>query len=145
MLETQNKTQKDAQNELAKFFKLVVETGESLTMFSEYIDEAWHELLEIPHEYEQFCIESCGTIIQHIPSSVEGASGEGDIAWVGTYESLYGRLDSAWFKDINGNLNEDAYSGYLNTGNVYASWKCVPASSCNGSSYQFGNPITNFR
>lgn len=115
-----------AKLELQKFFKLAVIYPGEITMFSEYLDEAWHELLKDKNIYEDFCIQSCGHAIEHIASHIPGASGYGKINWLPYYESFFGTLHQDWFKDSNGNVNWETFNKYKRTGGVIAAWKCNP-------------------
>lgn len=119
----------EARNELARFFKLTVELNSGLTMFSDYIDRAWHELLEDESEYTAFCEESCGKMMGHVPSGADNPIVE--VEWIGEYEARYGTLPEAWFMDASGILDSDSYTDYLTSHSVVASWKCSPSTNCN--------------
>ena len=117
----------EAKNELSKFFKLTSKLNRRLEMFSDFLDEVWHEMLKDKASYESFCVENSGYLIEHIDSIIPGASGYGEISWIKDYEALYGRLTKEWFMGSDGNFDQVLYSNYLNNGNILAAWKCNPA------------------
>jgi len=113
--------QQEALMELGKFFQLAADGVEGLNMPSQFIDRAWHSLIENKEAYEQFCIETCGKLIEHDPTA-----GEGLIGWVPAYEARFGKLPKSWFQNDQGMVDERAYRDYLNTGKWYAGWDCGP-------------------
>ncbi|KZL16598.1 hypothetical protein PsAD2_03417 [Pseudovibrio axinellae] len=116
--------QLNAKAELQKVFKLAAR-GIHIEMFSEFIDAAWHELLENQKEYEKFSISSCGFIVPH----TEG-SGKGTVNFVEAYEREFGPLPDLWFASISGDINVGALSHYRDTGEVVASWTCSATHNC---------------
>lgn len=120
------KANQKAKAELGKLFQLTVKLDRRLEMFSDYLDEAWHQLLQNKKEYEKFCIASCNHVIKHIDSSIPGASGYGEISWIQDYEQHFGKLEKEWFMDSSGEINDILYQNYLKTGKVIAAWKCNP-------------------
>lgn len=117
----------DAQAELAKFFALTTELDKSLTMFSEFVDKAWHDLLDDPVSYESFCLEECGRVLSHIPSDPH-SNPIVVVEWVGEYEERFGQLPPVWFADEHGVVQEDSYRDYLDSHTVVASWRCTPST-----------------
>lgn len=109
-----------ARNELSKFFALAVKTQRSLEMWSEFIDEEWHQFQHQP-EFESFCKSACGKRIEHVETA-----GRGDIPWIADYEATFGPLPEIWFKDKNGVTDMALFDLYQHTGRVYASWDCGP-------------------
>lgn len=116
----------EAEKELARFFALSTELNSSLTMFSEYVDEVWHDLMTDQPKYQAFCKDACGQVLGHIPS------GETNpivvIEWVSEYEKRHGDLPPVWFADRNGVLQEDAQLDYLESHTIVAAWKCSPST-----------------
>lgn len=52
--------------ELVRFFRLVVDTG-ARQVPSNWVDEAWHALLEQPDMYRQFLTEADLPAVRHVP------------------------------------------------------------------------------
>ncbi|NOK59850.1 MAG: hypothetical protein GFH27_549291n42 [Chloroflexi bacterium AL-W] len=107
--------------ELGRIFELATDGVENVTMPSRYIDSVWHDMLKEPASYEAFCKRVAGVVVEHTP-----AQGEGEITWVSSYEEKFGKLDSVWFTDEHGVLDNNLYETYLETGHVRASWDCTP-------------------
>lgn len=116
----------EAEEELAKFLALSVELKAGLTMFSEFVDQAWHDLLDDPAGYEAFSKGACGQTLGHVPSGDSNPIVV--VEWITEYESRHGDLSAAWFANAAGVLQEDAYSDYLDSHTVVAAWKCAPSS-----------------
>lgn len=119
-----------ALRELGRFFTLSVELNKPLTMFSEYIDDAWHALMNDDAQYRKFCLDAVGQYIGHKPG---GSDLPESHPWVRDYEARFGRLDESWFADSNGSLNAPAFNRYLETGEVQAAWDCGPSTGSVGS------------
>ncbi len=116
----------EALTELGRFFALSVELNQPLTMFSEYIDDAWHSLMEEPERYREFCIDVVGRAVGHNPSGANNPMV--DVEWLPEYEAKYGRLPASWFADIDGNVDDQLYQTYIKTGEIRASWACNPST-----------------
>ncbi len=125
-------THDDALSELARFFGLSVELDADLTMFSEFIDDAWHRLAADEESFAEFSRRACGRVLGHVPSG--SARPIVEIEWVGAYEARYGDIPRLWFADRDGVVDEDAYADYLATHTIVASWRCSPSSG--SSSYK---------
>lgn len=119
-----------AVNELVKFLQLSHELKQPLTMFSGYIDDAWHSLLQDPASYADLCANSIGAHIGHIPSGDSRRLVE--VEWLGQYESRHGKLPKEWFSDEAGLVNWGLYQRYLATGVIVDSWKCTPQRGSTG-------------
>jgi hypothetical protein len=78
-------THDDALSELARFFGLSVELGADLTMFSEFIDDAWHRLAADEESFAEFSRRACGRVLGHVPSG--SAPPIVEVEWVGAYEA----------------------------------------------------------
>ncbi|WP_025681780.1 hypothetical protein [Paenibacillus massiliensis] len=98
-----------AKEELSKYFGLKHNRAE---MFSPYIDEVWHDLIENkPEEYVDLSISSCGVVVGHIEKP-KGSPRTEEIFWVKEYHEKHGDLPSIWFTDKDGNVDEQVYSEY---------------------------------
>jgi hypothetical protein len=117
-----------ARLELAKFFALAMDAPSPPQMFSQFIDNLWHSMLEgkATEDYVDFSVAACGAIIEHVP-----LSGEGEVTWVTAYHAKFGQdLPKEWFCNRDGVLDDAAYNEYLRTGDVVASWDCTPGDAC---------------
>lgn len=121
----------EAMKELSAFLELAVEMNKPLTMFSGYIDDAWHDLMKSPDLYNSFCEKIAKRPIEHIPSGNNNPIV--DIEWVKEYEAKYGTLNPLWFADENGVVDSISYEAYKQTGKIQASWKCKPSTGSIGS------------
>jgi hypothetical protein len=113
-----------SKDELRKIFNLTAQ-GIYVEMFSEGIDQVWHELIEDKETYEAFSKEACGYIIGHGENKDEGL-----VSFVEAYERRYGKLPRIWFFDANGVFDENRYAEYLSTGNIISAWVCNPTHNC---------------
>ncbi|SHF34013.1 hypothetical protein SAMN05444392_11616 [Seinonella peptonophila] len=110
-----------AKQELGRFFQMFADGVKGLTMPSKLIDLVWHGMQKT-EAYTSFCLENCGTLVQHAP-----IKGVGTVSWVKDYENRFGSLHPVWFMNENGRLDEQAYSEYEASGNWHrASWDCGP-------------------
>ncbi len=91
------------------------------------VDSYWHALSETS-ECDELTRSLTGAEFDHINDYdlFPESRGEGVIKWASTYERLFGALNRVWFTDENGNLNEAAYSRYMNGEVPKASWVCNP-------------------
>ncbi|WP_052807271.1 hypothetical protein [Risungbinella massiliensis] len=114
--------QESAEVELGKFFMLFGKGVKGLTMFSGLVDNIWHELLETPIKYHDFCEKTAGKQVAHVEMN-----GVGPIKWVTQYETEFGKLNEVWFMNKHGQLDTQAYKEYQVTGEVKRqSWDCGP-------------------
>jgi hypothetical protein len=107
--------------ELSRYFAIAVNRardGGITPMFSAYLDEQWHALLDHPG-FTTWCRETVGHVIRH-----QESSGHGQIDWVGEYERQHGLLSKLWFASADGTVNHPAMHGYRATGMITASWRC---------------------
>lgn len=125
-------TEPNALEELARFFQLAASGKEDMGMFSDYVDEAWHQLAKKPTEYEQFCLNACGVMVDHIPGNEMERSVPQPILWIKDYEQRFGALGKAWFRNAEGILDTAAYDAYGQTGIVEAAWRCRPQTGDDG-------------
>lgn len=109
-----------AKVELSRFLWLAARSGRPIEMWSEFIDEVWHDELK-NDSYETFSVSACGTVIGH-----SATSGYGKISWIAEYEQLFGDLNPVWFLDRNGNERRDLAEIYQRDRQVIASWDCGP-------------------
>ena len=114
----------EAREELRRFLILATDLQKPLTMFSAYIDDAWHELMKDEAAYLEFCQSISGRPIEHVPSGKDNPIV--CIEWLKEYEARYGDLNPLWFADIDGNVDSLSYGAYRRTGEIYASWRCSP-------------------
>lgn len=122
----------EAETELSKFFALSAALGgANLTMFSDYVDRAWHEMMREPKRYEAFCKNACGVTLGHIPSGKTNPIVV--VEWIADYERKHGQLPPVWFADEHGVLQDDAYRDYLESHTVVAAWKCTPSTGATSS------------
>lgn len=126
MIETIVIDQAAAEQELAKFFALSQELNAPLTMFSDYVDKRWHELMEDAEVYEQFCLSACGKVLGHVPSGQSNPIVV--VEWIEQYESRHGYLPHVWFANEAGEFQDDAYQDYVDSHTIVASWKCNPST-----------------
>lgn len=110
----------EAVRELGRFFRL--DQGRMLPMPIGAVDEVWHELVERPDSYASFCHGQVGHHVEHSSECV----GEGAISWKEEYEKAHGEIPEIWFRDANGNLDEESRDRYLKTGIWKACWECGP-------------------
>lgn len=56
------------EKELARYFLLsLLKEGKGLPMFSDSVDECWHDLILDTHFYRNFCDKAFGFYLNHIP------------------------------------------------------------------------------
>ena len=113
--------EKTALTELGKYLSLIRHGGQ-LPMFSRYIDEKWHRLIDNPDHYGTFCTQHAGAPVRHLR-----VVGEGPVGWVPLYERAYGQLPEVWFADADGVVDEGLLAAYRRTGTVVTGWDCCPA------------------
>lgn len=121
-----------ALQELGRFFKLSVELRKPLTMFSGYVDAAWHEMEKEPGYFAEFCARTAGQPIGHVPSG-PGPNPIVEIEWLNEYEAKYGPLPEMWFADEDGTINDVLYGIYRRTGRVQDAWRCNPSTGSTGT------------
>ncbi|MBU0279073.1 MULTISPECIES: hypothetical protein [unclassified Gemella] len=114
-------TEEHATKELRKFFTLLKVEGVDLKMPNTYMDEVWHHMLEDDKEYKEFCLETAGAYIEHVPNKAKFPE---ELAWVKLYENKFGKLDISWFVTGEGNFQEKEYEEYIKTGVLKMSWDC---------------------
>lgn len=73
--------------ELKRYFLMTALLRE-VPMFSNAVDELWHEMLMFTREYQQFCEAFAGWTIHHVPN-IEPVSAPGERAW---FDWLYAHL-----------------------------------------------------
>jgi hypothetical protein len=134
-------TQETLRDELSRFFKVAqaeAAAGRNECMMPACpVDEYWHELLELPEEYEKFCLESVGVYVEHVNDyeKYPHFRGSGVLVWVPTYERLFGKLPAIWFADSAGTIDWDNYAPYSKefgselVQDAKASWVCSPKAS----------------
>ena len=115
----------EARSELARYFILSKDLKRPLPMFSQFIDEVWHEMLTDAVKYEQFCQQTVGTIVWHNPE--RGLVREVD--WIKDYERRHGRLGRTWFMTEAGELNQEQFEAYRTKG-FKAAWACEACTNC---------------
>ena len=119
----------EAIEELSKFLVLAGEIRKPMTMFSAFIDEAWHDLLSDPEAYAEFSNAACGSVIGHIAGTApEVIGGEPYFGWTSSYQERYGPLPSIWFADKTGRIDHEAHEHFVSTGEIRAAWSCTPSS-----------------
>jgi hypothetical protein len=102
------------EDELKKFHFLCSVTMSVMPMFSEFIDNYWHEQIksgesrELPFHDQSFI--SLNPIV---------------ISWIPKYELLFGKLSELWFFDDHGIIKKDMYDNYHLSGKVTSSFNCV--------------------
>src|SRR4051812_45550930 len=108
--------------ELGKFINLCSEGVKNLVMPSAFVDNVWHGLIHDEEKYKDFCHQHADSVIKHLEDK-----GEGTVQWVKDYEERYGSLHPVWFMNDKGEINNQAYTQYLNSG-IWerASWRCRP-------------------
>ncbi|MBW7460703.1 hypothetical protein K0U00_42225, partial [Paenibacillus sepulcri] len=74
--------------ELKRYF-LMCAIMRGVPMYSEKVDEVWHEMLMFTREYEQFCIQLSGGFIHHAPHGDGAGPEQGERAW---FDWIYGEL-----------------------------------------------------
>ncbi|MBB3110587.1 hypothetical protein FHS18_002654 [Paenibacillus phyllosphaerae] len=74
--------------ELKRYF-LMCGLLRSVPMYSEKVDDVWHEMLMFTREYEQFCKTFCGRLIHHAPHAPGAQPEQGERAW---FDWVYGEL-----------------------------------------------------
>ncbi|MEC1600702.1 MULTISPECIES: hypothetical protein [Bacillus subtilis group] len=105
----------EAKEELKKYFSLQYDKA---VMFSKFIDEVWHDLIEnSPEEYNALSTSACGMIVSHVAVANHGKPTE-EILWINEYENRFGKLPPIWFMDEEGNIDEDIYNEYKKSGRV---------------------------
>ncbi|MEI3613439.1 hypothetical protein [Pseudogracilibacillus sp. SO30301A] len=103
-----NKLETIGKQELIKFLKIYRDYDVPSLMFSEAIDQVWHNLLKSTETYEDFCMKEIGVKLEH-----NVCGGVDVINWVAVYERLYGPLHPFWFADEEFNIDSVAYKNYL--------------------------------
>jgi hypothetical protein len=85
--------------EFRRYIGIYVANGleQSVTMFSEDVDEVWHQLILHTRLYQEFCQATLGQFLHHNPFS----SGDPDPvnSWrhfESEYRKLYGPMDQIW-------------------------------------------------
>ncbi|USK57370.1 hypothetical protein LIS82_13300 [Cytobacillus solani] len=115
------KLKERAEEELSKFFVLAGNGVNDLKMPKGIIDEVWHEKLNDQESYTQFCNNTAGCYVEHIKEE-----GKGNLSWVTNYEEKFGKLDSTWFMDKQGQVNKEKLDNYSKSGKVSMEWGCGP-------------------
>lgn len=72
-----------------KRFLLMSAVMRQTSMYSERVDDVWHEMLMFTREYQTFCEKFCGGMIHHAPHTGGTAPGPGERAW---FDWVYGEL-----------------------------------------------------
>jgi hypothetical protein len=101
-------------SELEKFSRLCKEEKFTMPMFSDLIDDRWHQRMKFGGDLEGVSHDS--SIKSNVPIEIE---------WVKYYEARYGQLSKFWFMDRNENLVEEKYNLYLSCGKVFSSFNCA--------------------
>ncbi|WP_147255326.1 hypothetical protein [Streptomyces sp. PT12] len=119
-------TRAELEAELARYLSITghrFATGqESPQMFSGLIDRVWHEKMQDPVAYAEFCAAHAGEPVAHAP-----VTGSGPVNWIVDYERRFGTLPDAWFMGADGVVNEPLRREYHRTGAVTrAEWICSP-------------------
>lgn len=105
----------EAKEELKKYFSLQYENA---VMFSKYIDEVWHDLIENHQaEYVELSTSACGMIVSHVAIANHGNPTQ-EILWIDEYEKRYGELPEIWFMDKDGTVDENVYTEYKKSNRV---------------------------
>jgi hypothetical protein len=115
-------TDNNVARELDRYLLLCSEMGPGLSMFSERIDAAWHQRLEMPDEYESSCLSLGIAPIGHV--SAEEATLPSTLDWVNTYEARWGPLPEQWFADAEGRVDGVARQAYLSSRSVASTGCC---------------------
>ena len=111
---------REALQELRKLFVLRRELQVNVQMWSEFVDETWHDMSE--HSgYRGFCFSACGGDVAHVREA-----GFGQITWIKDYEKRYGSLPLVWFLDRYGKVRSHLYQRYRSGRAIWTSWDCVP-------------------
>ncbi|MTH98170.1 hypothetical protein [Roseibium sp. RKSG952] len=116
--------QKAAKSELQKIF-ILSKDGIAVDVFSKGIDSVWHEMLDTPDAYADFCLSACGAVVGHQPSA-----GSGSVSFIESYERRWGKLPDIWFTTSDGSLDASLKREYDLFGTVHASWNCTPTHAC---------------
>jgi uncharacterized membrane protein YgcG len=74
--------------ELKRYF-LMCAVLRSVPMYSDKVDEVWHEMLMFTWEYGQFCQKISGGFIHHAPHTADSKPQPGERAW---FDWVYGEL-----------------------------------------------------
>ncbi|QYR22048.1 hypothetical protein KZ483_03190 [Paenibacillus sp. sptzw28] len=74
--------------ELKRYF-LMCAVLRGVPMYSEKVDDVWHEMLMFTREYEEFCRQLCGGFIHHAPHAAGVKPDSGERAW---FDWVYGEL-----------------------------------------------------
>jgi hypothetical protein len=106
--------------ELRRFLSISATTDKMTPMFSEYIDDYWHNLIN-EGTYEKFCDANGVEPLGHKENK-----GFGEIWWISEYEKRYGKLSELWFTRSDGSVDTELYSTYNKVGLIKACWDCHP-------------------
>lgn len=125
--------ERDVERELDRYLILCSELGPGLSMFSERIDEAWHERLDETDAYEASCRALGIAPIGHLPA--EEAEAPATHEWVSTYEERWGLLPEAWFANAVGIVDGEARDLYLSSRTITSAGCCqdtekLPVGCC---------------
>lgn len=101
-------------SELEKFSRLCKEENFTMPMFSDLIDDRWHQRMKFGSDLEGVSHDS--TIKSNVPIEIE---------WIKYYEARYGQLNKFWFMDRDEALLEEKYNRYLSSGKVFSSFNCA--------------------
>ncbi|GGD92783.1 hypothetical protein GCM10010911_59230 [Paenibacillus nasutitermitis] len=74
--------------ELKRYF-LMCAIMRGVPMYSDKVDDVWHEMLMFTREYEQFCTQLSGGLIHHAPHGDGSSPEQGERAW---FDWIYGEL-----------------------------------------------------
>lgn len=74
--------------ELKRYF-LMCGVLRGVPMYSDRVDEVWHEMLMFTREYEEFCKKFCGQLIHHAPHAPDSKPNPGERA---LFDWVYGEL-----------------------------------------------------
>ncbi|WP_156418537.1 hypothetical protein [Aureimonas sp. D3] len=100
--------------ELGRYFQLRIPGA---PMFSDYIDDVWHDMMADREAYDEFARTNWGQLVEHHEFE-EGDAVYAEIPWVKDYEQKFGKLPAVWFARSDGSIDTELQTEYQETGKI---------------------------